>query len=556
VRYKPYEEIPYIPANNHLSDIDWQAKIILIRDTVDAPWQEFPFPAEIDTILCVKKRPDDTWLVQSGYCDTPISYLSDSDQRILHPDTGIYTAPEPICGHKIKAQPGEGYWVYTEDPETGKVSLCFTETGELRTNLPEGNFVYERTSRSSRVISSIDISPDGKYLLLHLFPETDRQPVLQIYSYELATSKLRFLGEIQLDDFNPQDVRLSSWLDNTHGVLMNYAYRSQDYYGFDLTQADSLEFALQGFNASSSTLYYDESARRYESILSYYQVSAEYGSLGDPFPCTLYTYDVNGPAKYELADHCLPLPVHNGYDDQYTNAYRIGNRYYFLAVFDSDETISQLGYFELTTMTFGQPWFRGEIESIGSISPDGQYVLVEVGSDLQLDNFRYCCQDRKPGISMMVYDTKVDPDSGQDGTVYVTGPAAHVSSRWLDNQTLLFNIETSPLYVENSGFGASQNGYELLKINDNDSTTVIGVDRSTVFDETYSENISPDGTYMLFQQGVLNPQTFEYTPIIRENPPNYQYQVSWEAGDMIVSVFPPVYASELDPLVKYRVKLP
>lgn len=536
-----YEEYQSQSIDTRIWQIDTTTRTILIRADVDADWQEFPFPADLEYIDCLEQRSDNTWLVSRG-CDT----LPEKN-RVLDPATGLYSLLEVICEREIKALPGEGKWVFAWESTTDTVSLCFTETGETRTNLPDQNIWYH--GGSGQVIpNDPELSPDGQYLLLRFYNPENRPEKVSLYSYELATGNSIWLGNIELYGTYQENVTFDKWLDSTHGTVRyasSSAYLGFVIYGFDLTRANSIESAFWGYGA-----IFDETAHRYESIFSYYQMVEETGSHGEYFPCTLSIYDVSGLTEYEFGDHCVQLST-NDYSDSYTNAYRVANRYYYLAVDEDDETVSQLRYFDLATMTVYQTYLRGEIEKIGSISPDGRYVLVQFGEDLAIDNLKGCCRIENYDAWMTVYDLESD----QAGTIIA--PASYGGSIWLDDNILLLKLEFSRKTVRasknNDFYGVSAGGYRLI----NTDTGAVLSFGAVLFNNDLSKITRQDNAYLPFRRGVIDPETFAYTPIIREDAATeYRYRISWEGEDLIVQVLANDYSDHPAILETYRVKLP
>ncbi|HEX2623465.1 MAG TPA: hypothetical protein VHL11_25060 [Phototrophicaceae bacterium] len=527
-----------VTVNQSLYDIVWQNKTIQIRAALDAEWQSFPFPDDIEPVECMTLRSDGLWTVQARCfgMDIEPEPASLNTVRLLDPVTGIYTIPETICDGQLKASAGEGVWVYVIDPKSQLTGLCFTENGELRGNLPVNIHWNDQNSP--------DLSLNKDYLVLQGDDDHDEQKnTIHFYSYRLIDNQIISLGTVDL-----ATAGVRTWFDSTRGIISGtngfdgYPEFGFELYRFDVTQPESIEYGFWNFESKVHMLYFDEEAERYESVSTYRQITSETGSRGEFVPCTLSLLDAESAASYILGNHCVLLPYRgeDAVENSYTNAYRAANRYYYLAAKSEESTLSRLMYFDLADLKVYDTGHYAEIDSISSISPDGRYVVLEYGEDRILNNLQHCCTSGMTGWAG-IYDLE------QGKIIYISDPATNIRSVWLDSETVLVVSDSGFRGIradEETGdvFYIGVSGFRRIMITNDDAdpeNVTVTAFTSTTFpvDDFRLNDLSADHRYMLSEYGVIDLETFKFIPIVKSDVASNQFNFEWEDNTLLALVW-------------------
>ncbi len=340
--------------------VDFQNRVIAVFDGDE--WHSFPYPPNVDSVGDATLRPD-------GMVVVMLSRLGDNMRPenvwLLDPQTSTYVHPPMVCeGNVIKAMPGEtGEWVIGHNSED--TFLCHSGTGQIRDVLPNGLDAWR-----------LFPSPNGHYFVLTAMDWNSDGDFL-VFAYRLDADELSLLGKASRD--LDRTVHMCGWVSNTQGALCAPdTYRSwpgTTYYAFDVTQADSLVLAFNGWRANTFQI---DNPSRYVSLFSQnYAASIMGGSGPDHIPCTLTVYDAEQLLDLEFGYECLILSS-GPFEMETAPYYRHGDTIYYVTVQSETATVATLYSYDARTLTQHQI-FTGDIQNILSVSPDGRYIVLLMG---------------------------------------------------------------------------------------------------------------------------------------------------------------------------------
>jgi hypothetical protein len=402
--------------------VDNLARAIKIYKREPSEYFEFSFPNEVTSIMSYprtyRKRSDGTILFN---IPESFKYIPDvwPEMWLLNPQTGEFSRPEIICDKYPQALPGEGYWVFYTDPQVNHATLCNTETGELE-GIFSKNLYWQAVSEN----------PTGEWLLLEA--STDEHiwslSTIQYYSYNLSTKDLLYLGEIENGE---EKIRKGEWLTDTTILIYSGHLpegRQKSYYHFDLTQANSAHFVIDG-----RARYY-ESPKRYEYLMTYFEVfhRADWGA-----PCQINTYEFSTGTTYTktLANHCFGM------------VQRQSNHYFYVSFSSVDSDKFSLYSIDITNNQI-QEWMIDNIAALANVSPNGRYITF------LLNNNHYL----PPWENEKGFPTYPDLDPfNYDRINFVEGPYGVYdtqNNQWVDE----FN-HTVPVWIAENQFITLENFY-------------------------------------------------------------------------------------------------
>lgn len=293
--------------------------------------------------------------------------IQDSVYRIFFSQGyGMIFEFEPIDSNEVENQQailqgGEFLWSFP-DPCANAVRLegrryiCNPLTGELSPPYP-----------SSLVsIFESDLSPDGRYYLLLSCTSKDRHsnPPAIAYSYELATGDWRYLGEWQP---NYVEYPRLEWITDTDFmyVMDEMQEWSTNYIVIgDVTQEDSIQEGL-GTKRFPPLVSQDPPGLEAHYAVrrdGHYFYSLCYEDFYDAVQNSIQTYRLD-----YLCEYGLPIPDGSG-----DMLFRRADPY---------------GALVRRNLLLGtqQVLYRGAFESLGPVSPNGRWGLVQIAADRTLD---------------------------------------------------------------------------------------------------------------------------------------------------------------------------
>lgn len=518
--FNPYEGM----CHNFSVHSDPDTRTLYVCDAPGGQWQPFPFPDGLDDFKCDERRSDGTWHLFDLCTSSHFYHNGLEGDWIFDSTTGTFTPPERICGDTLKALPGEGEWIYTDDERS---ALCFTEDGRLHELSPqEFRWGMLTTSPDNQYVVVIEsgITPEGENVF--------RTQALGVYSYHLESAALTFLGQLEAYRRSNPQWGFEEWVSDTRGTLhlgdQNYAYLGYDYYAFDVTQPDSLKSAFMAWN---ETLSFYPQGRLYMTLWSQDYYGFQTGSaLGEPTPCFLTVYDADGVHQENVGDECPMIAL-----DYYTNVLWLrgssGKRYFYLAKNDGKETTNLYAY-NLAERT-NTHLFTSEISAILGTSPDERYIVLTLGER----HPEYCRQcDIYSGIGLAILDLT------QNAIVYYADNAGIFGQEqivWLDNRTFVYRTNAT-------GYGFVSNeegeitpvripGYirrvelsEGVQYREITDTAVVEIGE---FDAEYTQ---PRNELTLTKRGLLDLRNMNFTPILRDTlPDGLTARLNWRDDETI-----------------------
>lgn len=504
-----------------LSVIDTETRTLYVRNFPGALWQQFDYPEGFETVECLSRRTNATWIVRSS-CDPDTS-----EARILNPNSGQYTEPETVCWSHIKALPAEGQWVVVTDPEIRAAVLCFTEDNNIRHVLPpEFRWI------------DITTSPDKQWVVTMGLREFERDP--SVYVYNTVEDKMVKLGIVDATVLDPE-MSFGQWVSSTRGTILERdRYRTwpqQNLFGFDVTEqsgqialtdevvVDKFDLALSGW---PQTVNFNLRPARYESVITGAQIRAA-STPASHVPCQIMIYDETGTQTYQWGYECLPVAVTEGTEVTYSSAYRIGSDYYYLATRGAASVTSTLNTFNADTRDGGYLGLTGEIETILGVSPDKRYIVVLLDDDGKL-NLSYECELCRvsQGMTAAIFDT-------QTSRIVYASERIGVYEGW---QVVWPNEYTVVFYAlpiipdlnvtqegENTQFPGSLRSIGLTT---DGHMQVLSDSTLPLLGEFHPRRISEDKRYWLTKRGVFDLVYFTHIDLVRSDlPSGVQVDLYW-----------------------------
>lgn len=520
INHNPYEGV----CRNFSVHADPDTRTLHVCDAPGSQWQPFPFPDGMDDFKCNERRSDGTWHLFDLCTSSHFYHNGLEGDWIFDPLTGTYSQPEIICGDTLRALPGEGRWIYTNDD----TALCFTEDGRIH-ELPPQEFEWGTATTSPDkqyvVVIESGIAPDGENIF--------RTQALGVYSYHLESGMLTSLGELEVHRLlNPQ-WGFDEWVSDRRGTLhlgdQNYDYMGYTFYTFDVTQPQSLKPAFRAWN---ETLMFYPQGRMYIILWSQDYDAFQTGSaLGEPAPCILTVYDADGVHQESVGDECPIIAL-----DYYTNVLGIrganGHRYFYLVKKDGEETTHLYAY-NLAERT-NTRLFTSEISGILGTSPDERYVILTLG-ERQGESCSRC--DVYSGIGLAILDLT------QNAIVYYADNAGIFGQEqiiWLDNRTFVYQT-----YGTGYGFVTDEQGeitpvripgyIRRVELGENgqyrEYTDTAVVERG----EFNAEYTYPRNEFWLTKRGLLDLRSMAFMPILRETlPDGFSARLNWRDDETIL----------------------
>ncbi len=546
-----WEEVqPASPAAQPAPDVvnDFEQRVIRVRDEATDTWREFPYPPGVEYVNWASLHADGlVWLLLLSQ----FNYTSDprpDDVLLLDPATGEYSPPPTVCdGRVIQADPGEGEWVAAYAPGTSDhATLCHSETGEQRDVLPADGMDWR-----------VSESPDGGWIILAGWIQNEEG---YAYAYPSAGGDLTVLGVVP--SFTSEYIGFCGWVSEEKGVLctssrMMPSSAATNYYAFDVTQPDSLEFLFFGWD----NIFFDWDNAQLVSFQSDDYFTYWSGSVGAGRPCTLSIYDVVGLHQFELDYECLKLSEDMvvGVDfspQQYRLFYRQDHMLYFLTTHSEEATIAELHSYDLDLDPSAPGQMEvlsiGEIETIRGLSPDQRYIVLITDTNHALDLYPYPI-DRRLGWQVTI----VDRTQEFWDITYQSEPLFPSRPIWLDNQTLVIiseEVTSTHRMGEHDLDGATVTQPATIRritLNDDGSyDMLLMTDPGPGYRD--SSGVSPDNQYWMYGGNLINLRTFERAVFLRDDrPAGYTIASEWNDDGTLQVTLRQGYES-----ITYHVDLP
>jgi hypothetical protein len=331
--------------------------VILFED------ETYPYPDDIYYIEDVIAFGNQQWLLEVG--DSSVGSLAVENFLLFDATAGTFTLPENVCDGQAKMPASHGQWVF--DDSSGKKQLCFTATGELR-DISLGELADAPLWVASQ-------SPDKMWLLLESFDYTTLAAGYTFYGYNLAENELKLLGIVENDRRIDGYFDTDEWVSNTLGsmIFITPPDGSPDaFYIFDVSRSNSLELVEWGYAWRGK---FKDNPPRFEYSRTNEYVGQKFGGYSSEYlNCSFWQYDATGMHEYDLGYDCEIVDRGDGCQALHP----VGEGYVYLQYFES--RLPTLTYLDTTT---GKKYemFSADIESIISVSPDGQYVALLIDNN-------------------------------------------------------------------------------------------------------------------------------------------------------------------------------
>ncbi len=522
VSWTVYEEepdpIPPVSADN-------DTHVIRVYNTADDTWTTYPYPDNVSLAYDARLLPDG--MIRLRLNREPWERPFPGDVILLNPDTGVYSEPPTVCEGNVLQVPAEaGEWMippYDWDDETPVI--CHSHTGELLSILPEGFYDW-----------GVFPSPDDTQLVLigKEYVENGRQ--FRVWAYTLESGQrieLGILGNGYLDGW----ASVCDWFSDTQGLLSTgdsfRDWPGGSYYAFDVTQPDSVTRIARGWYGRTLEV---TDLPRLVALYSYEYAVAMFGSRPpEHYPCTLTVHDTRWSATHEVGYECLPIVTDFLLQQLY---YKQGSTIYFLTIDEENAAESNLYILDTNNPVpnFGRI-FTAEIESILSVSPDGRYVVLLLGTDGVIDIRRIMATGERSDVQLLVLDVQ------HMDFVYLAdtfAPYFEGAVTWLDDRTVVINTRGGrtrlqvdddyipvwiPPTVRRITFG-EEGGYQAATISLDDTSPRAWLDVMSH---------SPNERYWLLRdQRLFDVMTFETLPVLRDGVANiYTIYMHWNDDDTL-----------------------
>jgi hypothetical protein len=336
---------------NFLTLPDDQARTIQVLDQAKRVWQTFNYPPQVKRINHMNVE-DGLVLLDVIEPDTTSAQL-----WTLDPSTGEFKRYKNACLDwdrdsqiyylNLTLKP---HWEFYNDAKLGRMSLCNTGTEKSEFLLPKGGYWH-----------NLNENLDGKWLLMWNTnrPDLSSFSDLHVYSYNVATRRLIYLGSFQFGEENHL-----RWISDTEGLYysggMPESFPRMLFY-FDMTKPDSLTYFMDGW------ANYHDDPPRYEYLQTYHQVSHRLDMTGYS-PCVVVLFNFSQkertPQSHYLGEDC------------FGNVVRHQSSYFYVSYGESEPT--KLTLYSLDTETKEQKtWFSDkDLLALDSTSPDGRYAIL------------------------------------------------------------------------------------------------------------------------------------------------------------------------------------
>jgi hypothetical protein len=508
--------------------IDDERQVIQLLDSTGTLIRKFDFPPDVHKIEEAIRIPGDLIQIKAL---TEASNPFSKKFFLLDTKTGKYSSAPTVCdGQRIHTNIGAPQWTLIENGD--KYFLCDTETDTQRDVLPDH-------LESWNLFGS---SEDHQWLFLWARDE-EYCCNYHMFSYHISDNQFTRLGLIppNWDD----SFSVSNWISSTKGLICRYTFHQyipRSCYAFDLNESDSLAYVFSGW--PESMFHLDDPIRFGAFYSDIYFALITGGGFSQHTPCGLVLYDNNGRDQKGFGYECVPLML---------DAYKLApylqrdDVLYFLTTNKrllseireaKDSVLKSYNVRELKGNYF---LYKGEIESVLSISPDHHYAVLLLDDNGVLD---FPLQPYKisgdRGWKVGILDMK----SRQ--LVYQSEPlGVYASSQviWLDDHTVII---ASTSYSETVPATHPEHpktyptASTLLRIQLDPFSPSPEIHTSTEFAYrprgAIDINTSSNGCYLLLDDHrVVNLYTFEEGAVLQEDSQQSEYDFTflWREDNQI-----------------------
>ena len=326
-------------------------------------WTEHEYPTGLNEIQDVsghiRQQSDGTYLINTRGFYGFSQQLADA-AWIFDPKSEMVFRPEPVCNGWIRSQDDE--WIIIETAEGYR--LCNIFTDERSAVIPAKNEGYCPDHWRKPLI----LSPSKTYILFFCGGYE-----FELFSYNISQQTFLSLGESP-NDLN-ENIEVIEWLSDIQIVIRGYPSWNPPanvYYVADIDKPDGLEFVTYG-------LY--ESPRYFENPSRIEWFPCEYSGCSPDSNSVLHSYNFENrqlTVYQKMSDvKGMSLTIPDGSNDR---LYR--------SLVDMDlatmtaESANLLRFNYVTEQS--EVIYSGEIEWIESISPNGEYAVLQMGSDEEI----------------------------------------------------------------------------------------------------------------------------------------------------------------------------
>jgi hypothetical protein len=336
-------------------------------------WTAYPYPPDQPMFTGWSELSDGVFLLSSS-ASYDEGFAPAYNFTLYDSRSGVFTQPEAVCD-VMKDQPGMGGWGFYRDSDN-LIWLCSTETGKVSKPLPAALQPNLCGDIRNLMLPHPEESPDDKWLVFW----DCNSPDFSLYSYEIATEKLTYLGTNKSSD--GEDIEVERWVDNTHPVILgkklgepthpyDVPVDSRTWYVADLTAVNSLQkIVTDPTQVGSLSVYYFDNPPRYEWVPGDLAIT---GSPPTAEECSRHIFDLRTltlTVEKPLPDNCgMGVAVGDGTGDRlYRN------------VSDDNTGLATLIRFNFETGA-SRKLFTGKTAWIDSVSPGGQYAQLTLSEE-------------------------------------------------------------------------------------------------------------------------------------------------------------------------------
>ena len=535
-----WEAAPIETPQPHIR-IDFERRMIQLIDTTGDLISEYDFPPDVDRVVQATRVAGEQ--IQIEALTDAQDWLSRSF-FLLDTETGQYSPLPTVCdGQRVRTNIGSPQWTFVAlDDQNNSGFLCDTETDTRSELLPENIGAWH-----------LSIIPENTdWLLLQAHERLCCEAVF--YSYHIATGQMHRLGIVEVS--GDDAFTLLSTADSTIAVICKYDTVRPQYgyrcYGIDLTQPDSLVYVFGGV---SENIFRLDNPLRFGALHSdIYFAMIVGGTAARHDPCTLRLYDQDGVQEKALGYECMPLRIDH---QRHTPFIQRDSTLYYLTTDRELQSFSKqtpkasiLKSYDIRELKGSDFLYKGELESLLSVSPDGRYIVLLLDDNGVLD-FPFGSLEPHYEDDFIAYRGWrvgiLDTRSGE--LVYQSEPLGVYAIGqviWLNEHTVIIvNTGTSETYYLSTQTTRTPEPAlypvtgTLLRIQLDSSGSSPEIQTTTEFayrqPGTYTINASPNGCYLLIDDHrLVNLHTFEQVPLLRDGVVEaYEISTLWQEDHQV-----------------------
>ncbi|MCA9883147.1 MAG: hypothetical protein KC708_09260 [Anaerolineae bacterium] len=372
-RFLSLEELPII-------NVDDANQILHYYEPDGRSWTQYAYPTDLDEIgntsSHIRLRSDGTYMINTSGFWAFSSTLA-RETWIFDPTTVTFTRPSAVCNGWVQALHDEAQWIIIETE--GSYRLCNTETNEVSSAIP---YQADDGYCPNQWRKPIDTSPDEQYILFFCGGTE-----FDAYSYNVQQEDFTRLGNSTVRQ--NENVEIVRWLSDTKAIIHTYPSwnpPANSYYVVNVASEGGLEFIHSDLYAAP--LYFNDPPRIEWmpcefSRCGVIEVDDETASADSPESSVS-----NSLHQYNFLSGELVI---------YPNIENINGVSALIPDGSGDRIYRHLNYVEETVFQYTAPSatlirfnyetkqtteiYTGEIEWMESFSPDGRYLVLEIGDN-------------------------------------------------------------------------------------------------------------------------------------------------------------------------------